>query len=94
MIKVKMLSALAYTDNSTVQPGQIIDLDDEKAKNLIKNNLAMFLCNIVEETKQIQIPEQEQPLEKLEENIENSKEDIKPEEKPKSTRGRRKKSEE
>lgn len=85
MIKVKMLSALAYMDNSTVQPGQIVDLNDEQANNLIKNNLAMFLCDVVEEPEQI--PEPEQSLEKLEE-------DIKPEAKPKSTRGRRKKSEE
>lgn len=43
MKKVKMLSALVFQNNFSLQPRQIIELEDSVADNFIAKNLAILI---------------------------------------------------
>lgn len=48
MKKVKMLSALVFGNNFSLQPRQIIELEDNKADEFIKKNLAVLIEEVKE----------------------------------------------
>ena len=74
MKKVKMLSALVFGNNFSLQPRQIIELEDNKADEFIKKNLAV----LIEEVKEtVEIEEVKETVEIEEEKVEK---------KPKRTR--------
>lgn len=87
MKKVKMLSSLVFENNFTLQPRQIIELEDNVADNLVKNNMAILIDE----------PKIEEKIEVVEENakIIEEKEQPKKEEKtqPKTRKPRKKKDE-
>lgn len=52
MKKIKMLSALAFSNNTTFQPKQIVEVEDNVANRLVEKNLAIFIEEKVEKVEE------------------------------------------